>query len=83
MLLVSDLHFGYLEQSAVELFIEAVQDDPDRVVVIAGDVTSKSTDEEYEQAKQFVRRLLDLGIKVVATLGNHGTVLVNSRLILM
>lgn len=74
MLLVSDIHFGRNRLQDVERFIEDAKNpemNPDRLVVIAGDMTQFARKNEFDEAEQFVDRLLKAGLKIVLTPGNH------------
>ena len=73
MLLIADLHFGANQRDDVEAFMRAAADEVrgDALVVIAGDLTQNATDEEYDDARGFIDRLVDLGLRLVVTIGNH------------
>lgn len=74
MILVSDIHFGANRTEDIQAFMVDVLDptiNPDRRLIIAGDITQSASEFEFEQAKQFVSELLNKGIKVVITPGNH------------
>lgn len=71
MILVSDLHFGSCTAAAKEALISAALADSDRLVVVSGDLTLNSLDEEFEEAKDFIEALLDSKITVVSTLAYY------------
>ena len=74
MLFVSDVHFGSNLEPTVEAFVKMAidsTDNPDQVVVCPGDLTQDHSNEEYAKAERFLRGLLDTGIRVVLTPGNH------------
>ncbi len=74
MLLISDIHFGAIVSKNVRHFMEAAVNpamNPERLVVIAGDMTQHATPKEYEEAARFISALLGEGIRIVLTPGNH------------
>ena len=73
MLLVSDVHFGANQPDDVEAFMRAAVDEvrADALVVIAGDLTQNATDAEYDDARVFIDNLVDMGLRLVVTVGNH------------
>ena len=74
MLLISDIHFGATVSKNVSHFIEAAVNpamNPEKLVVIAGDMTQHATPDEYRDAERFIALLLDRGIRIVLTPGNH------------
>ena len=74
MVCISDIHFGANLSAHVLRFIETACDpamNPDRIVIIAGDMTQHATEPEYREAEMLLRTLLDAGIRVVLTPGNH------------
>ncbi len=74
MVCISDIHFGANISSHISRFIVAASDpdfNPDSIVIIAGDMTQHASDSEYREAGNLLRVLLDAGIHVVLTPGNH------------
>lgn len=73
MLFVSDVHFGANQADDVEAFMRAAADEVrgDALVVIAGDLTQNATDAEYDDAREFIGRLVGKGLRLVVTVGNH------------
>lgn len=74
MVCISDIHFGANLSGHISRFIETACDpglNPDRIVIIAGDMTQHASAPEYREAGDMLRDLLDAGICVVLTPGNH------------
>ena len=74
VLLISDIHFGATVSKNIRGFLDAARDpaiNPERLIVIAGDMTQHASREEYGEADRFIRTLLDGGIRIVLTPGNH------------
>ncbi|MEW6078456.1 MAG: metallophosphoesterase [Thermodesulfobacteriota bacterium] len=74
MLFVSDIHFGANRDEDVASFVsDALNPDinPDRLVIIVGDITQNATKDEFKAAETFILQLLDGGMKLVFTPGNH------------
>jgi len=74
MLLVSDIHFGTTRAGDVDAFLRDATDpgiNPERIVVIAGDITERATKGEFEKAERFLEQLIRSGAKVIYTPGNH------------
>lgn len=74
MICISDIHFGANESCHIERFIETACGpvfNPDRTVVIAGDMTQHASESEFLEAASLLRVLLDAGMRVVLTPGNH------------
>jgi len=74
MVCISDIHFGANLSCHISHFIESALDpgsNPDRIVIIAGDMTQHASEPEYREAANLLRSLLDEGIRVVLTPGNH------------
>ncbi|MDD5712960.1 MAG: metallophosphoesterase [Smithellaceae bacterium] len=74
MLLISDIHFGANVSKNVGHFLDAARDplmNPDRLIVIAGDMTQHATPTEYEAAQAFIGELLASGVRIILTPGNH------------
>lgn len=74
MLLISDIHFGANVSKNLLRFIDAAHDaavNPEQLIVIAGDMTQHASREEYDQAGRFIQSLLDGGMRIVLTPGNH------------
>ena len=74
MVCIPDIHFGANTSAHIARFIETACDpalNPDRIVIIAGDMTQHATEPEYRDAAELLRKLLDAGLRVVLTPGNH------------
>ncbi len=74
MVCISDIHFGANLSAHVSRFVETATDprlNPDRIVIIAGDMTQHATEPEYRDAEKLLHALLDAGLRVVLTPGNH------------
>lgn len=74
MICISDIHFGANASCHIERFIEAACNsatNSDRTVVIAGDLTQHARESEFGEARDMLRVLLDAGMRVVLTPGNH------------
>ncbi len=74
MMLVSDIHFGTNRAEDVEAFLRDATDpqvNPERIVIIAGDITERASKKEFQSAERFLRRLIQCGLKIVYTPGNH------------
>lgn len=73
MLFASDLHFGSNRSEDIAAFLAAARDEAagDRLVIVPGDLTMTGTTAEYEAATAFVSALVDMGLHVVLTPGNH------------
>ena len=74
MVCISDIHFGANISAHISSFIETACDpalNPDRIVIIAGDMTQHATEPEYRDSAELLRKLLDAKLRVVLTPGNH------------
>ncbi|MBN1534093.1 MAG: metallophosphoesterase [Spirochaetes bacterium] len=74
MVCISDIHFGATLSAHISRFIETACDprlNADAIVIIAGDMTQHASESEYREAQRLLRTLLDAGIRVVLTPGNH------------
>ncbi len=74
MLLVSDIHFGANRTKDINAFLDDAVNkkiNPEKLVVIVGDITQNATTQEFQMAEKFVRRLMEQGLKLVFTPGNH------------
>ncbi len=74
MVCISDIHFGANLSAHISRFIETACDpvlNPDRIVIIAGDMTQHASEPEYRKAAELLRVLIGAGIRVVLTPGNH------------
>jgi 3',5'-cyclic AMP phosphodiesterase CpdA len=71
---ISDIHFGATLSVHVSRFIETARDrrlNADGIVIIAGDMTQHASEREYREAEDLLGTLLDAGLTVVLTPGNH------------
>jgi 3',5'-cyclic AMP phosphodiesterase CpdA len=73
MLFVSDIHFGANRREDVDAFMHTAADEVrgDALVVIVGDLTQNATNEEYDEAGVFLAELVNMGLRLVVTVGNH------------
>jgi 3',5'-cyclic AMP phosphodiesterase CpdA len=71
MILASDLHFGHMNEVAADALYRAATRDSDRLLIIAGDLTQNYRAAEFEAAGAFLQRVMDGGVTVVCTPGNH------------
>lgn len=74
MVCISDIHFGANLSAHISRFIQTACDpdlNPDRIVIIAGDMTQHARETEYREADRLLHILIDKGIRVVLTPGNH------------
>ena len=71
MILTADIHFGSNVPHEVEMLKRAVFDDPDRLLILAGDLTASGAGQEFRWARQFLDTLLERQIRVIVTPGNH------------
>ncbi len=74
MLIASDIHFDIQDPTLLTRFESAAlnrRSNPDRVVVLAGDLTQRARSSEYDQARSLVERLVFGGTSVILTPGNH------------
>ncbi len=74
MLLVSDIHFGANREQDVRAFLNRALSEelnPDKIVIIAGDITQTASDGQFYKAEFLIKELLKAGIKLVFTPGNH------------
>ena len=74
MILASDLHLSRTAAPDIEALLAAClspQHNPERTVVLAGDLVQHNTAEEYERAGALLGALLDGGVTLVLTPGNH------------
>jgi 3',5'-cyclic AMP phosphodiesterase CpdA len=65
---LSDLHFGRVDARLVEPLVDAVWQSNAHLIVVTGDFVQNGTRTEFEQAREFVRRLPEPWIAVP---GNH------------
>jgi len=74
MLLVSDIHFGANRDEDISSFLTDALDpviNPDKRVIIAGDITQNASESEFQQAADFLSYMMENGIKLLFTPGNH------------
>lgn len=71
MILLADIHFGVNVPSEVGMLKRAVFDDPDRLLILAGDLTASGAEQEFCWARQFLDTLLERQVRVIVTPGNH------------
>ena len=81
MLLVSDIHIGVHEEPLLDALLAAAAQDPDKVVVISGDLTQDSLADEFERVTRLLDDLIKAGVAVSVTPGNHdfGSQLLNFK----
>jgi len=74
MILASDLHLARTNPADIEALLAAClspEHDPERAVILAGDLVQHNSREEYALAGRLLGELLDGGVTVVLTPGNH------------
>ena len=71
MIIVSDIHFGKEDSSCIELLLNQLKYDEDRLLITPGDLTQLAGEEAYSIANKFLDEVFKMGIRVVATPGNH------------
>ena len=71
MIIASDLHFGQPPPSTLEALTGACLDDPQRLLILAGDLTEHGKEGQYEGVAALLRRLVEGGVRVVCCPGNH------------
>ena len=71
MIIASDLHFGYPQRGALEALTVACLHDPQRLLILAGDLTEHGKERQYEGIAALLRRLVEGGVRVVCCPGNH------------
>ena len=74
MILASDLHLAWSNRDDIRRLLAACLDpgeNPERVVILAGDLVQSNRPEEYEQAGWLLNELLEGGATVILTPGNH------------
>ncbi len=74
MILVSDIHFGANRVEDIRAFLVDALDpaiNPDKRIIIAGDITQNASVTEFEQAVEFISHLLNNGMSLIFTPGNH------------
>mmetsp|Transcript_15167 Transcript_15167/g.21168 ORF Transcript_15167/g.21168 Transcript_15167/m.21168 type:complete len:267 (-) Transcript_15167:39-839(-) len=71
MIIASDLHFGKEDEQGIQKLLDELQHDEDKLLICPGDFTTVGKEDPYKLAAAFVQKVLDLGVKIVATPGNH------------
>jgi len=71
VLLAADLHLGRSAEADLDRFLAAALDEPDRLVVLAGDLLDRPGGELLLQADLLVQELLLAGVRLVLVVGNH------------
>lgn len=71
MIIAADIHFGRSTAHLVAALERACAADPQRLLVVAGDLTQRGLEEEYAGAEAMLRRVMARGIRVVCCPGNH------------
>jgi len=65
------MHIGACSEESLKQLLDSIINDKDKLVIICGDLTLNSTDPQFERCKQFFQSILDAGVTIVATCGNH------------
>ena len=71
MIIASDLHFGHPPRERLDALTRACADDPQRLLVLAGDLTEHGKEAQYEGVAELLRDLIEGGVRVVCCPGNH------------
>jgi len=71
LILASDLHFGSHDTAVMDALDRLVRIDPDRLVIIPGDLTMGAFKHEYRSARELLFDWIDAEIRIVLTPGNH------------
>ena len=71
MIIASDLHFGHPPRQTLEALSAACVADPQRLLILAGDLTEHGKEAQYEGVARLLRRLMQGGVRVVCCPGNH------------
>lgn len=75
MIIVSDIHMH--RKKAVPMLLgrlrDAVCNDDHKILIIAGDLTCKAKQEEYEAVSEWFGELRENGVNIIAAAGNHDT----------
>ena len=71
---LSDIHFGRVDYGLIEPLIALVHEVKPDVTVISGDLTQRARSREFEEAREFLKRLPEPQIVVP---GNHDVPLYN------
>ena len=72
---LSDLHFGKVDYKKIAPLIKVIEEIKPDMVVISGDFTQRAKEEEFKEAKKFIRRL---NLPVFVIPGNHDIPLYNA-----
>lgn len=76
MIILSDIHMN-LDADKRPLFLTsiqaAVENDKERTLIIAGDITSNGTQREYEEVAKWFHELKKRNINLILAPGNHDT----------
>jgi 3',5'-cyclic AMP phosphodiesterase CpdA len=71
MIIASDIHARTGKPLLVDRLRSELEKDKQRTLILAGDFTHKARDAEYERIEAWIRELLDDGVNVVLSVGNH------------
>lgn len=71
MIIASDIHDSTENRSLHDALEFAVENDPDRTLIVAGDFTKRAGSKEYDRTARWLASIMHKGINVVVTVGNH------------
>eukprot|EP00771_Trimastix_marina_P003019 gnl/Trimastix_PCT/4200.p1 GENE.gnl/Trimastix_PCT/4200~~gnl/Trimastix_PCT/4200.p1 ORF type:complete len:296 (+),score=47.31 gnl/Trimastix_PCT/4200:95-982(+) len=71
MILVSDIHISVITSGGLDALWQALHSDPDKLLVIAGDLTQIASTREYQRMETFLLGIIDKGCSLILTPGNH------------
>ncbi len=71
MLIISDIHTRKNSILSIEAVEAELASDTDNTIIVTGDITHKAKSEEYERITSWFVSLLDRGVGIVVTSGNH------------
>lgn len=71
MIIISDIHTRMKSILSIEAVEAELASDTDNTIIVTGDITHKAKEDEYLKISQWFVSLLDRGVKIVLTSGNH------------
>jgi 3',5'-cyclic AMP phosphodiesterase CpdA len=71
MIIAADIHLGHTSPAQLEALVRACRQDRQRLLVVAGDLTQRGTEQQYQEAEALLRRVMHDGVRVVCCPGNH------------
>jgi len=71
VIIASDLHFGHPPRATLDALTGACLEDPQRLLILAGDLTEHGNQQQYEGVAALLRGMVERGVRVVCCPGNH------------